>query len=159
MESLRCKSVSGESLGSILSIGTAEAHRAQRPQVVECNTGSLWLRLPRQSCENERPFPLSARSSISPAQPRNTMEAPSRKSHDTMEGFRERPKTRGKSVEFARQAPESMLNGPPVLSEKRESIIDPASVRVSYTGDVSDIGRPARPLEEGLQALYNLYEE
>ena len=41
---------------------------------------------------------------------------------------------------------------------KRQSIIDPASIRLSFIGSVSEFPH-AMPLEEGLQKLYKLYEE
>lgn len=42
----------------------------------------------------------------------------------------------------------------------RRSIIDPATVRLSFTGSISDMSSPlALPLEEGLQKLYQLYNE
>lgn len=43
---------------------------------------------------------------------------------------------------------------------KRRSIIDPATVRLSFTGSISEVSSPlALPLEEGLQKLYRLYNE
>lgn len=43
---------------------------------------------------------------------------------------------------------------------KRRSIIDPTSVRLSFTGSVSDLSSPAGfPVEEGLQRLYEVYEQ
>ena len=41
---------------------------------------------------------------------------------------------------------------------KRQSIIDPASIRLSFAGSVSEFPH-AMPLEEGLRKLYKLYEQ
>ncbi|KAK5069737.1 hypothetical protein LTS08_006673 [Lithohypha guttulata] len=47
----------------------------------------------------------------------------------------------------------------PESSAKRLSIIDPSTVRLSFTGSISDISTPITvPLEEGLQKLYQVYE-
>lgn len=44
-------------------------------------------------------------------------------------------------------------------TEKRKSIIDPSSIRLSFAGSITDFSRaPTMPLEQGFQKLYKLYE-
>ncbi|KAK5940397.1 hypothetical protein PMZ80_007817 [Knufia obscura] len=52
------------------------------------------------------------------------------------------------------------LRRPHQTTEKRRSIIDPATVRLSFVGSVTDLSQPlAMPLEQGFQKLYRLYEQ
>ncbi|KAK5092133.1 hypothetical protein LTR70_005738 [Exophiala xenobiotica] len=52
------------------------------------------------------------------------------------------------------------LRRPPEVNEKRKSIIDPSTVRLSFVGSITDLSQPmAMPLELGFQKLYKLYEQ
>lgn len=54
---------------------------------------------------------------------------------------------------------ESLHHTPP-LDQNRKSIIDPTTIRLSFVGSISDLSQPlATPLLQGLQKLYQLYQD
>lgn len=141
--------------GGLISVGTAEAralstHKAvlvDNPKTPRSICSKPWGSQDltgKESILQESPtrklpeIPLPDVSTMRPPPGFSTRTPLSPASPDTMNDLRRRPES----------------------SAKRLSIIDPSTVRLSFTGSISDISTPITvPLEEGLQKLYQVYEK
>lgn len=137
----------------ILSVGTADARPIAKGHAsLVDNAGTRPVTPHNEMQQHTLPSPYSNEQGTSPG-----LQLPSPgllRQHDTIHSpnfsrpspLRSRPLSTGTIEDLRRPQP------------KRRSIIDPATVRLSFAGSVSEIGS-ALPLEEGLQKLYNLYNE
>lgn len=124
----------------ILSVGTADEQPIVKHQAHVIDNAGIATPRPLNTSMDQHTLPSPNFSRLSPLRPF------SRRS----ENARPRPISTGTMEDLRR----------PTQNVKRRSIIDPATVRLSFTGSISDLGSPlALPLEEGLQKLYKLYNE
>lgn len=136
--------------GSVISLGTAEARPMSRPILVD-HSNRTSRSIPTTLMDFERSVSPAKSSGSGRVLPNVPQLSPIQPPPGLFDLPPLSPASRN-TIEDLRRTPAS--------ATKRRSIIDPASVRLSFAGSVSDLSSPIGfPVEEGLQRLYEVYEQ
>lgn len=161
--SLRCLVMDEQHRGStssinfdILSVGTADAQPIGKYQASVIDHAGTRTTTPHDEMQQHILPELGPSLNLELPSPISQHGARPSPRHDTLSS----PNFSGLSPLRSRPLSTGMIEDLRLPQPKRRSIIDPATVRLSFAGSVSDIGSPlVLPLEEGLQKLYKLYNE